>query len=134
MRDHGSEFGEAGVRVGMVLQASSEETAGICGDAPGFACVPDPEHVTHRALGLGKMSMGAMLTSSGLRARRKEAARAGHGQHWGRTFAKTSDWTMVPGAALVARDGRLLWVHRGEHVGDLPSAAALLEVTRSVLA
>ena len=59
---------------------------------------------------------------------RREAARAGFRQSWRRTFARESDTLLSPGAALVARGGRILWAYRGEHPGDLPSADNLLAV------
>ena len=37
------------------------------------------------------------------------------------------------GAALVARGGKMLWVHRGVNPADIPNADALLETAREYL-
>ena len=79
-------------------------------------------------MGLGRMSVWKLLTSIDLHRRRSQASGHGFKQSWRRTFARESDDLLLPGAALVARGGRILWLYRGEHPGDLPAADNLLAV------
>ncbi len=126
MRVAAPRFAERGVGLACIVQARAEDLLAVCGS--GLTCIPDPEHVSHRALGLGRISWWKMLTSCELRRRWFAALRAGHAQDWRRTFARESDKRLLPAAALVERGGRILWLHRGEHTGDLPSADALLAI------
>src|SRR5262249_49043188 len=91
-------------------------------------CIADPNHKSHAAVGLGRMSVWRFLTSAAFHRRRSEAARKGFKASWKRSFAKESDQRLNPGAALVARGGRILWLYRGDHAGDLPRADDLLAV------
>jgi len=43
------------------------------------------------------------------------------------------DIFLLSGAALVAKGGKILWLHRGAHPGDLPSADGLLDRVRQNL-
>jgi len=119
---------DAGARLGLVVQAPPEELTDTCGSADGLVCVPDPERETHEVMGLTHASGLSLLLNGDLRRRRKQAAQAGFTQNWGKTFARGSDWMLVPGAALVSSKGRVRWVHRGAHVGDVPSTEELLAV------
>ena len=128
LRESAPRLKAAGARLGMVVQAPAEELADKFGSTDDFVCVPDPEKETHEALGLTHASGLSLLLNGDLRRRRKRAAEAGFAQNWGSTFAKGGDWMLVPGAALVAPNGRLRWIHRGAHVGDAPSTEDLLAV------
>ncbi|HUU13305.1 MAG TPA: hypothetical protein VM182_06300 [Terriglobia bacterium] len=69
-----------------------------------------------------------LFATDDLRRRRQEAKTAGCSVSLIGTFQKHSDVLQLPGAALVARGGKILWLHRGAHTGDLPSVDKLLEV------
>ena len=43
-----------------------------------------------------------------------------------RGFLSASDWFQLPGLAIVDRRGRLRYLHRSRHAGDLPPGAAVL--------
>ncbi|MGH9650781.1 MAG: hypothetical protein ACRD3I_09970, partial [Terriglobales bacterium] len=45
-----------------------------------------------------------------------------------------SDVLQLPGAALIARGGNILWMHRSQHPGDVPLADGLLEIVKQTLA
>lgn len=126
MRGNAERFRKAGVRIAGIVQARPQDLAQVCGHTPNLVCVADPERQTHRALGLVRMSLWKLLTSRDLFRRRSQAAAAGHRQNWKRTLARESDGLLLPAAVLVGPGGRILWVHRGEHAGDLPSADVLL--------
>jgi hypothetical protein len=119
-------FVERGVQLACIVQARPEEVRSVCGAE--LHCIPDPHFATHSALGLGRMSVWKLVTSFLLRRRRDARPRRGFRQSWRRTFARESDPLRLPGAVLVARGGRILWLHRGEHAGDLPPAGDLLAV------
>jgi hypothetical protein len=117
---------ERGVQLVVMVQARPEELRALCGAE--LECVADPRKESHAAFGLARAGFWRTLFSLDFHRRRRAAARAGFRQHWKRTFARESDAMLSPGAALVARGGRILWAYRGEHPGDLPSADNLLAV------
>lgn len=123
------------MRLACILQSRAEDLPELCGPPerspepphlPLLECVPDPELVTHRALGLGRIRWWKVFTLRELWRRQREASKRGFRQSWRRTFASESDTLRSPGAALVGRDGKILWLHRGEHPADLPEADDLL--------
>jgi len=69
-----------------------------------------------------------LFATEDLRRRRQEAKAGGCSVSLTGTFQKHSDVLQLPGAALVARGGKILWPHRGAHTGELPSVDKLLEV------
>ena len=68
--------------------------------------------------------------SAELKRRRREALAAGCSNNVEGTRQTHSDVLQLPGAALVAQGGKILWLHRGKHTGDLPLTPALLEIVR----
>ncbi|MGH7263347.1 MAG: AhpC/TSA family protein [Candidatus Rokuibacteriota bacterium] len=135
MRETLPEFERRGVRVAAVVQGTAEEAARFCGrHGVERICVPDPDKASYRAIGLPRTSWGALVFAlPALRRRRAEARAAGCANSLTGTLRKHSDVLQLPGAAVIGRDGRILWVHRGAHPGDLPSAAALLETVDRLL-
>jgi len=119
-----------------VVQGTAEEAARFCG-RHGIAqiCIPDPDKESYHAMGLARTSWKNILfASDDLRRRRGEAQAAGCRKSLSGTLQKHSDVLQLPGAALVAKGGKILWLHRGTHPGDLPSADELLRVAEKVLA
>jgi len=114
------------VQLACIVQARPEEIRSLCGAE--ILCIPDPQLRSYQAAGLERMPLWRLLTSGALFRRRNEAARAGFRQNWRRTFARSSDTLRLPGAALVGRGGRILWMYRGEHPGDLPSGDNLVAI------
>ncbi len=123
------------MRVVCIVQADAEAAAEFCGQY-GLEdhCIPDPEKESYRAIGLGRTSLREIvLPSADLKRRREEAKEAGARVSLRGTFQKHSDVWQLPGAALVATSGKILWLHRGTHTGDLPSAEELLKVVDETL-
>ena len=118
------------MRLACVIQARPDQVDQMCGPGGSSFCIADPEKKSHRAIGLRRMSLWKILTARGLWSRRKQAQAKGHRQDWRRTFARESDGLLVPGAALIGPGGKILWLYRGEHTGDLPPADALLAVAQ----
>lgn len=133
MRDASAAYAEAGVVPVLIVQAQPEQLEESTGPLEGVFAVPDPDSVTHRAIGLGDMPLRKMFSRS-LREARKRAQGAGHAQSWSRTFARESDKFRNPGAAVVDDQGRLRWIHRGASVEDLPGPLELLERARAIIA
>jgi len=92
-------------------------------------CIADPTKQSYQAMGFPRTSWKEILfPTAGLRRRREEAKAAGCSVSLSGTFQKHSDVLQLPGAALIARGGKILWLHRGVHTGDLPSVDKLVEV------
>ncbi len=135
MRETLPEFDERGIRVGCVVQGTAEEMARFCGRhgvAP--VCIADPQRESYRAMGLERTNWWSILfpTLEG-RCRRAAAKAAGFPISLKGTFQKHSDVLQLPGAALVAKGGRIEWVHRGNSPSDLPSPVQLLQVAQDHL-
>jgi hypothetical protein len=117
---------ERGVHPVCVVQARPEELRRVCGAE--LTSVADPKRESHDALGLARSSPWRLWFSLTYHRRRGRAAAGGFRRDWRRSFARESDPLRLPGGALVARGGRILWLYRGEHPADLPAADDLLAV------
>lgn len=128
LREKLPDFERRGVRVAAVVQGTAEEAARFCGrHGVERICLPDPTKASYRAMGFSRTSWtGIIFARADLKRRRTEAKAAGCANSLTGTFQKHSDVLQLPGAALIGRDGKILWLHRGAHPGDLPSADALL--------
>jgi hypothetical protein len=128
-------FEQRGVRVGCVVQGTAEEAARFCGrHSVEKVCIPDPSRESYRAMGLERTRWLSIVFAS--RAEREHRARA---KEQGCTvslegaFQKHSDILQLPGAALVARGGKILWMHRGTSTGDLPTPNELFAAVQPLL-
>lgn len=130
MREKQSEFEKRGVALACVVQGTAEEAARFCGrHGVESLCIPDPQKQSYRALGLDRASLRELLFASpDLKRRRAEAKQAGCSNKLEGARQKHSDIFQLSGAALVAKGGTILWLHRSQHTGDLPSADGLLEI------
>ena len=113
-----------------VVQGTAEEAARFCGrHGVESLCIPDPHKASYKAMGLGRASLRELLFASpDLKRRRAEAKAAGCSNKLEGARQKHSDLFQLPGAALVAEGGTILWLHRGQHTGDVPLADELLEI------
>lgn len=130
MRERQSEFEKRGVVLVCVVQGTAADAARFCGrHGVESLCIPDPQKESYRALGLERTSLWKIVFASPEAKRRHaEAKRAGCSNNLEGARQKHSDVFQLPGAALVAEGGTILWLHRGEHTGDLPLADELLEI------
>jgi hypothetical protein len=135
LREKRSEFEKRGVALACVVQGTAEEAARFCGrHGVESLCIPDPQKESYRALGLGRASWREILfASADLKRRRAEAKQAGCSNKLEGARQKHSDILQLPGAALVAAGGTVLWLHRSRHTGELPSADGLLEIVGKFL-
>lgn len=132
LREKLPEFEQRGVRLACVVQGTAAEASEICGEY-GMAvnCIPDPEKQSYANMGLDRTTLRALVFASpGLRQKRKENRAAGFSVSLKKSFMPHCDIYLLPGAALVARGGTILWLHRGKNPGDLPSAEQFLDRTR----
>jgi peroxiredoxin len=129
------QFDSLGASVTCVVQGTAEEAARFCGrHALAGHCIPDPEKASYRAMGLPRTRLRDMVFASPvLKRRRAEAAAAGCSVDLAGAMLRQSDWLQLPGAAVIARGGKIVWLHRGQDPADLPSPAKLLEVARTSL-
>ena len=130
MRGLEEAFLAADVRVACIVQAQPGQLPKECKPARHITWISDPEKESYRAMGLGAMPLRRMFAARDLRRRHKLAKARGFRQSWRRTFARESGWLLLPGVALVDRRGRILWMHRGEHMGDIPPPDALLAIAQ----
>ncbi len=132
MREKQGEFEKRGVALACVVQGTAEEAARFCGrHGVESLCIPDPEKESYRALGLGRASLKELFfPSDDLKRRRAEAKQAGCSNKLEGARQKHSDVFQLPGAALMAERGTILWLHRGKHTGDVPLPDELLEIVR----
>jgi alkyl-hydroperoxide reductase/thiol specific antioxidant family protein len=135
LRETLPKFDDRGIRVGCVVQGTAEEAARFCGrHGVQQVCIPDPARESYRAMSLERGSWWKiLLPTARLRKSRASAKAAGCGISLEGAFQKHSDILQLPGAALVARDGKILWLHRGTSSEDLPSPPDLLATAASRL-
>lgn len=135
LRETLPEFASRGVRVACVIQGRPEDAERICSrHGIESLCVPDPQKESYRAMGFGRASWRELVFAPAeVRRRWVEARRAGGRVHWSAAFRPESDWLQLPGAALVARGGEILWLHRGADFADLPPARQLLAIAAAHL-
>jgi len=136
LRETLPQFTERGIRVSCVVQGTAPEMARFCGRHGVEAiCIPDPERQSYRAMGLERTNWWSILFPSTEGKRRRALAKAaGCSISIEGSLQKHSDVLQLPGAALVARGGRILWIHRGSTPSDLPAPAELLSAVSARLA
>ena len=136
LREQIPELQKSGVNLACVVQGDADEAADFCGQY-GMAphCIPDPDKESYRKFGLDRTSWGALLfPSPELKKRRKESREAGFAVSVKGSLKNHCDILLLPGAAVVARGGKILWLHRGKNPGDLPEARVMMEEARKNLA
>jgi hypothetical protein len=132
LREQMPEMEKLGVKLACVVQGNADEAAEFCGQY-GMAsqCIPDPNKESYRKFGLERTSWGALLfPSPELKKRRKENRAAGFAVSVKGTLKNHCDILLLPGAALVARNGKILWLHRGKDPADLPAAEVMVNEAR----
>ncbi len=133
MRESDYDAAKSGFAVRFVTIGSQEKAEEFCGrQDSAMLCIGDETKASYRAMGLEDYNLLKLFTDPALRARGKENAAAGFSQDWRAT--KMSDGAQLPGAAIVDAGGKLVWIHRGVHPGDLPPMADMLERAASSLA
>ncbi len=130
LRDTIPEFEKRGVRLKCVVQGTPPQIQRYCGRHGMLAvCIGDPAKESYRAMGLQRTSWWQMVMAPlDVKRRRREARESGCSVSFSGTFQKYSDVLQLPGAALIEKGGKILWIHRGAHPGDLPPARELLAV------
>jgi hypothetical protein len=126
LRESDYDAAKSGFAVRFVTIGSQEKAEEFCGRQD-FAtlCIGDETKASYRAMGLEDFNLLKLFTDPALKARRKENAAAGFSQDWRAT--KISDGAQLPGAAIVDANGKIPWIYRGAHPGDLPPMAEMLE-------
>jgi hypothetical protein len=132
LREKLPEFEKSKVRLACIVQGTAKDADELCGPYGLIAnCVPDPKRESYAKLGLVRTKWKELLfPSQELRQRRKENRDAGFAISFKHSMKSSCDILLLPGAALVSDGGKILWLHRGAHPGDLPSADELLEMVR----
>jgi hypothetical protein len=126
LRESLADLNRSGVRVACVVQGTAKQAARFCGDQELSAlCIADPAKESYRRMGFRRTSWWA---TPALALRRKQARAAGFSASLRGTFQKHSDILQLPGVALIGQGGKILWVRRAAHPGDLPSARELLSL------
>jgi hypothetical protein len=135
LREKLPEFEKLNVHLACIVQGTAKDASELCGPY-GLAanCIPDPKRESYAKIGLDRTKWKDLLfPTEELRQRRKENRDAGFSVNLKRSMKGSCDILLLPGAALVERGGKILWLHRGAHPGDLPSADDLLQKVRQCL-
>jgi len=135
LREKLPEFEKVKVRLACVVQGTAKDAVELCGPY-GLTtnCIPDPRKESYAKIGLDRARwMELLFPSRELRQRRKENRDAGFAINFKRSMKGTCDILLLPGAALVARGGKILWLHHGSNQSDLPSADDLLAKVRKYI-
>jgi len=132
LREKLPEFEKLHVSLACIVQGTATDAEELCGPfglTP--SCIPDPQKESYAKIGLDRAKWKELLfPSDELRQRRKENRDAGFSISITRSLKATCDILLLPGAAIVARGGKILWLHRGANPADLPLANDLLEKVR----
>jgi len=116
--------------IGIATAAPDQAQALIDGGIP-FPLLLDREMRTYDALGIGRQSLLGFISDY-----------RGWGR-WMRGFLRnrrqgriTADYSVLSGVAIADAEGEIVWIHRGEGLGDYPRLervlARLRELTGSV--
>ena len=131
MRDADAEQ-QNGFAVRFITIGSQEKAEEFCGrQNMASLCIGDESKASYRAMGFADFNLLKLFTDPALKSRRKENAAAGFSQDWRAT--KMADGAQLPGAAIVDEDGKLRWVYRRSHPGDLPPITEMLARAQATL-
>ncbi len=130
MRELEDEFERDGIAVRFVVIGDYEKVRRHCGEyGMSSRCIPDAAKETYAAMGFGQFNLLRLFSDPALKERRKENRAAGFRQNWAAT--RLGDSAQLPGAAIINRDGKIVWRHAGVHPGDLPPMHEMLEIARA---
>ncbi len=116
-----------GAQVVAIGQGTAAEAARVCAQVGvDFPCLGDPEKATYGAYGLRRGGWREIVVDPILAG--NEAMRRGFRVSIAGSLMRHADWFQLPGVAIVDRTGRLRWLHRARHSGDIPSATRVLDV------
>jgi hypothetical protein len=136
LREQMPELEKLGVHLACIAQGDAAETAEFCGQyAMAAHCIPDPNKETYRKFGLDRATWKSLLfPTPELKQRRKENRAAGFGISVKGSLKTHCDILLLPGAAIVAQGGKILWLHRGKNPADLPAAEVMVAQVKKTLA
>jgi hypothetical protein len=135
LREQMPELEKLGLRLACIVQGDAGEAAVSCSQyAMAAHCIPDPKKETYRKLGLDRATWKSLLfPSPELKQRRKENRAAGFAISVKCSLKSHCDILLLPGAAIVAQGGKILWLHRGKNPADLPAAKIIIDEARKIL-
>jgi len=136
LRKQMPELEKLGAQLACIVQGNAAEAAESCGQYTMAAhCIPDPKKETYRKFGLDRAPWKCLLfPTPELKQRRKENRAAGFGISIKGSLKSHCDMLLLPGAAIVAQGGKILWLHRGKNPADLPSAELMVTQAKKTLA
>jgi AhpC/TSA antioxidant enzyme len=136
LREQMPELEKLGVRLACVVLGDAGEAAESCSQyAMAVHCIPDPKKETYRKFGLDRATWKSLLfPSPELKQRRTENRAAGFGISIKGSLKSHCDILLLPGAAIVAQGGKILWLHRGKNPADLPAAKLMIDEAKRILA
>jgi hypothetical protein len=131
LREFDKQNRENRIAVRFVTIGSQAKAEEFCAQEDAAAlCIGDDDKRTYRAMGLEDFNLFKLFSDSGLKKRRAENKAAGFSQNWGAT--KLRDSAQLPGAAIVDAEGKIRWLYRGAHPGDLPPVGEMLAKAREL--
>lgn len=130
MRELENDFERDGITVRFIVIGDYDKVRRYCGPyGMSSRCIADPNKQTYAAMGFGQYNLAKLFTDRGLKERHKENRAAGFRQNW--TATRLADSSQLPGAAIIDRNGEIVWRHAGKHPGDLPPVREMLEIARA---
>jgi hypothetical protein len=135
LREQTPELEKLGIQLTCIVQGDAQEAAEFCGQYQmAEKCIPDPQKETYRKFGLDRATWGSLLfPSPELKKRRKENRAAGFNVSVKGSLKSHCDILLLPGAAVVAKGGRILWLHRGKNPADLPAVKLMIDVAKNLV-
>ena len=133
MRESGYDSAQGRFSVRFVTIGSQRKAEEFCGQHGMAAyCTGDVDKRSYAAMGLEQYNLLRLFTDPALKKRRIEAKAAGLSLNVAAT--KLKDAAQLPGAAIIDRNGTILWLYRGAHPGDLPPVGEMLDRARGLIA
>lgn len=120
-------IGLIGVGTGATWQAAALRERGIT-----FPLLSDPDRRVYERLALPRGSWAQLLRPASAWRYARWALRNLRGGHGQGRF--TGDVAQLPGTAVLDAEGALVWLHRGEGLGDYPSLEETLEAVEGASA
>jgi peroxiredoxin len=114
-----------GAQVVAIGQGTGDEAAAVCARmGVTYPCLGDPERASYRAYGLPRGGWREIVLDP-MRAGNR-AMKEGYRVSIRGSLMRHSDWFQLPGVAIVDRGGRIRYLHRARHSGDLPPVSDVI--------
>ena len=96
--------------------------------------IADPEKETYKLANLGRTTLRKIFfPTQDLKQRRVSVTNMGCSMNRAGTKSAGSDILQLPGAILINQTGKILWIHRSKHTGDLDLGEATIQKVTGII-